>query len=100
MSVAPVLDFFSVFASYPFHLPASASCSICTDVHSLQRAFLLIDGEIGFRDIDQDAVEMFEQLKVPYGVRQIKDSSFLIVLLMLRGKGKVFDTMPRQITLH
>ncbi|CAN8012908.1 unnamed protein product, partial [Ixodes pacificus] len=36
---------------------------------SLKRTFLVLDGHVGFRNFDQDAVEMFEQLKVPYGVR-------------------------------
>ncbi|KAM7290144.1 hypothetical protein ISCGN_026810 [Ixodes scapularis] len=56
---------------YGFRQPKEFSAfasEFLTSRTNLKRTFLVLDGHVGFRNFDQDAVEMFEQLKVPYGV--------------------------------
>ncbi|EEC11653.1 hypothetical protein IscW_ISCW009905 [Ixodes scapularis] len=55
---------------YGFRQPKEFSAfasEFLTSRTNLKRTFLVLDGHVGFRNFDQDAVEMFEQLKVPYG---------------------------------
>ncbi|CAN8033011.1 unnamed protein product [Ixodes persulcatus] len=56
---------------YGFRQPKDFSAfasEFLTSRTNLKRTFLVLDGHVGFRNFDQDAVEMFEQLKVPYGL--------------------------------
>ncbi|KAM7290955.1 GTP-binding protein 8 [Ixodes scapularis] len=56
---------------YGFRQPKEFSAfasEFLTSRTNLKRTFLVLDGHVGFRNFDQDAVEMFEQLKVPYGL--------------------------------
>ncbi|XP_064481216.1 GTP-binding protein 8-like isoform X3 [Ornithodoros turicata] len=55
---------------YGFRQPkdfAEFASKFLTSRTNLKRTFLLLDGNVGFANADQDAIEMFETLKVPYG---------------------------------
>ncbi|XP_064481214.1 GTP-binding protein 8-like isoform X2 [Ornithodoros turicata] len=56
---------------YGFRQPkdfAEFASKFLTSRTNLKRTFLLLDGNVGFANADQDAIEMFETLKVPYGL--------------------------------
>ncbi|CAN7936908.1 unnamed protein product [Ixodes hexagonus] len=79
---------FAVFAS-----------EFLTSRTNLKRTFLLLDGHIGFQNFDQDAVEMFERLKVPYGLvlTKIDKASDAVILKNLIFVQQLRDRFMSQL---